>query len=73
MENNQITMMTIKEAAEKTGLAAHFIRQLVLQNKIVYVSAGRKYLLNYEKLLDYLNTGEQCPQGVPQNKIRQLH
>ena len=48
-------MVTIKEAAEKTGLANFNIRQLCLINKIIHVRAGRKYLINFEKLIEFLN------------------
>lgn len=50
-------MCTIKATAEKTGLAYNYIRNLCLQNKIVYVRAGNKYLVNVNKLIEYLNTG----------------
>ena len=50
-------MRTIKQTAEETGLAYNYIRNLCLQNKIVYVRAGNKYLINVDKLIDYLNTG----------------
>lgn len=50
-------MRTIKETAKETGLAYNYIRNLCLQNKIVYVKAGNKYLVNIDKLIDYLNTG----------------
>lgn len=50
-------MCTIKETAQKTGLAYNFIRNLCLQNKIMYVKAGNKYLVNLNKLIEYLNTG----------------
>ncbi len=48
-------MATINEAATITGLAKHFIRQLALQNKIKNVRAGKKILVNVEKLVDFLN------------------
>lgn len=55
------TMLTIKQAAEKTNLSYDFIRKLCLQKKIVFVRAGNKYLVNMEKLIDFLNgeTSEQ--------------
>ncbi len=52
------TMLTIKETAKRTGLAVHYIRQLCLQDKIVYRKAGAKYLINYEKFIEYLNESE---------------
>lgn len=48
-------MLTIKDAAERTGLANFYIRQLCLQNKIIHVKAGRKYLINFDKLIEFLN------------------
>lgn len=50
-------MWTIKEASQNTGLSYDFIRKLCLQNRIVHVKAGRKYLVNSEKLVEYLNGG----------------
>lgn len=52
-------MRTIKQTAEETGLHEYFIRQLVKQDKIKYVKAGRKVLVNLDKLIEYLETGEQ--------------
>ena len=53
------TMITIKEAAEKTGISYSRIRTLCLEGKIVHIKAGRRFLINLEKLIEYLNTGEQ--------------
>lgn len=50
------TMLTIKETAKVTGIAEYNIRQLVAGNKICFVKAGRKYLINLEKFIEYLNT-----------------
>lgn len=52
-------MWTIKEASQNTGLSYDFIRKLCLQNKIVFVKAGCKYLVNSEKLVEYLNRGQE--------------
>lgn len=49
------TMVTIKEAAEKTGLSYYFIRKLCLEKKVVHIMAGRKVLINQEKLINFLN------------------
>ena len=51
-------MWTIKQASQNTGLSYDFIRKLCLQNKIVFVKAGCKYLVNSEKLVEYLNSGK---------------
>lgn len=50
-------MKTIKETAKILGLSKYFVRQLVLQNKIKYVKSGTKFLINLEKLINYLNSG----------------
>ena len=53
-------MKTIKAAANETGLAQHFLRQLALSKKVSSVRAGKsKILLNMNSLDSYLNAGEQ--------------
>lgn len=52
-------MKTIKEMIELTGLPYTFFRGLCVQNKIVYIKTGKKYLINYDRFIDYLNSGEQ--------------
>ena len=49
------TMVTIKQAAEKTGLSYYYIRKLCLEKKVVHIMAGRKVLINEEKLVNFLN------------------
>lgn len=49
---------TINECAKLTNLAKYHIRQLVLNEKIKYVKAGKKYLINFESLITYLQEGE---------------
>ena len=56
-------MRTIKEAMEQlktddpnTALREYCIRDLVNNNLIPYVRAGRKILINYDGLCDYLNS-----------------
>lgn len=51
-------MLTIKETAAKTGLSYDFIRKLCLQRKIVFIRTGAKYLVNYDRFIDFLNEGE---------------
>lgn len=53
------TMYTINAAKQATGLSYDYIRKLCLSDKIVYVRAGNKYLVNMEKLIDFLNSGER--------------
>lgn len=48
-------MKTIKEMVELTGFSYVTLRNLCLGNKIVHVRAGKKYLINYDRFVDYLN------------------
>ncbi len=52
-------MRTIKQGAIEAGIPEHFLRQLVKQNKVVYVKAGNKSLVNLDSLIDFLYKGEQ--------------
>jgi len=72
MSNEVPTMTTIIETAEKTGLAKHYIRQCCLQNKIVHVRCGKRILINFNKFVEFLNTGDQLSVNEPQSKIRKL-
>lgn len=48
-------MRTLKECSEETGLTYEFIRKLCLQKKIVFIRTGCKYLVNLDRLIDFLN------------------
>jgi len=61
-------MTTINEAAVITGLAKHYVRQLALQGKIKHVRAGKKILINVEKLIEYLNNGDNECAALADNK-----
>ena len=50
------TMLPILEVSARTGLSYDFIRKLCLNGKIAHVRAGKKYLVNYDRFVDYLNT-----------------
>lgn len=49
---------TIEDTARIVGLAKYHVRQLVLNNKIKYIKTGKKYLVNVDNLITYLNIGE---------------
>lgn len=68
------TMLTIDQTAKRAGVAKHFVRQLVINKKVVSVSAGNKYLVNWERFVDYLNSGDQLePTPQATGKIRALY
>ena len=48
-------MKTIKEMVELTGLSYSTLRNLCLENEIIHMRAGKKYLINYDRFVDYLN------------------
>ena len=65
--NNSITtskplprMRTIRQAAHELSFPEYALRRLVKQNKVVYVMAGNKALVNMDRLIDYLNSGEMA-------------
>lgn len=51
-------MCTLKECVSETGLNYEFLRKLCLQKKIVFIKSGKKYLINLDRLIDFLN-GEE--------------
>lgn len=65
MENNSLqllvkeldipVMVTIREASRHTGLSYDALRKLCIQGKIIFVRSGSKYLINMNRLRDYLN------------------
>ena len=57
----EVKMVTLKEASSRTGVSYDWLRKMCINGKIVHVRAGNKYLLNWDRLVDYLNTGE--PEG----------
>ena len=55
MEENKITMLTIKEAAKLVdGLTEYRVRQMCIHKQIPCIMAGKKYLINKDILLRYL-------------------
>ena len=55
---NPPRMRTIRETARETGFPEHALRVLVKQNRIVFVQCGSKTLINLDRFVDFLNSGE---------------
>lgn len=55
-------MESIKTTAELFNLPVHFIRQKVSSGEIVAVRAGRRFLVNVDKLAEYLNSNTISPE-----------
>lgn len=65
------TMKTIKDTAKDFNLPEHFIRTLCKQGEICYVRAGSKYLINQQRLAEYLNSPPE-PERAEAGKIRRI-
>lgn len=49
-------MMTLREAAEATGLTYSCLRRWILSGEFTYyVRAGSRYLINMDRLAEFLN------------------
>lgn len=51
-------MMTIRQVSEQTGISEFHIRRLIKSNRIKYIRTGTKYLVNFDRFVDYLNNGD---------------
>jgi hypothetical protein len=69
--NEVPVMLTINETAAKTNLAKHYIRQCCLKNQIVHVRCGKRILINFNKFIEFLNTGDPT-ENEALGKIRRL-
>ncbi len=64
-----------KEQDPATTLTKYRIRELVLNKTVPHVMCGKKYLVNLDKLIEYLSGPEQEPekkQEPKRVKIRRL-
>lgn len=48
-------MKTIKQASQETGLSYNCLRQLCINNQIVHIRVGSKFMINMDRLKDFLN------------------
>jgi len=65
-------MRTIAETAKVTGLAENFVRRLCLSGQIVSVKAGKKYLINLDRFIEFLNAPPVPAAPAVQNGIRKI-
>ena len=56
-----VQMVTLKEAASRTGISYDRLRKMCINRQIVHIKAGNKFLLNWDRLVEYPNAGE--PEG----------
>lgn len=50
-----VKMISLKQAAIETGLSYYCLRNLCLDGKVAHITSGNKYLINADRLDDYLN------------------
>ena len=67
---NPPRMRTIRQAAKEAGVPVHWLRQAVKDNRVIYVMAGRTTLVNLDKLIEFLERGEQ---RKPTCKVNNVH
>lgn len=60
MMNNVIDfvpeMITLNEASKRTGLSYDWLRKMCLRGTLVHIKAGNRYLINWRRLCEYLDT-----------------
>ena len=52
-------MITMREAADRSGISFDAIRKMVIRGEITHIKVGKKYLINAEKMVEYLNKGAE--------------
>lgn len=52
---NKPHICTIKQLSEETGISAHSIRQWIKQGEFKSLRSGKKYLINYDVFMKFLN------------------
>lgn len=70
MKNNKLsspTLLTINDTSSQTGISAYRIRQWFLDGEIVGVRAGNKILINFEKLIWFLDNSRNEKSSCNQN------
>ena len=60
MMNDIPVMLTIREVSEKSGLPYSAIRKKCLCGEITFIKSGKKYLINWNRFLEYLNGGREA-------------
>lgn len=53
----------IKQLDPETAVTPYYIRQLAIEGKVKSVMAGRKRLINFDDLLNYLSLSQETQPG----------
>lgn len=51
-------MLTIEQAAAATGITKYRLREWCREKRITCILCGNKFLINLDKLIEFLNKGE---------------
>lgn len=54
MDQEQTIYVSIPEAARKTGISRDYLYALVKSREIPFLKIGKKFMLNFAELLQYL-------------------
>ena len=57
------TIQELKKIDPKTAVREYYVRELVNNNKIAYLRAGRKILINFDAFLEYLQNPNKTEPG----------
>lgn len=57
-KKSHTTYMSVPEASKLSGLSEYFIRSRAKSGDIPHIMAGNKFVINYPKMLDYLESIE---------------
>lgn len=74
MRTPSAAVTEIKKSDPDTSVSEYFIRRLACDGKIPCIMAGRKRLINYDSLLQYLGSvhNEPEPEPAEYGKIRPI-
>lgn len=65
MDNHSIVyfprMLSVRDAASASELAPSRIRELCRSGCVPFIRAGKRWLVNGDRLAEFLNRGEQVP------------
>lgn len=56
-ERKTVEMLSLRETAKRTGLSYGYLRRLCLHGAIPCIRCGRKFLINFDRLVEMLNKG----------------
>jgi len=62
----------LKQEDPETQVTLNFIRSLLKRDAIPYVKIGRRHLLNYDALVEYLAKGNTQEEAAPLGAIRRV-